>query len=114
MRGLILRSQLVIILKNYWFEEYRQHWQDDVSVDSFRIYYPRYPTIKSIKFNPDKIHDTINVAQFMNPSPSCVLEKDSVPKVFRNFRALGLRHMIVIDENNHVRGMITRKDFMRH
>jgi len=33
--------------------------------------------------------------------------------MFNLFRALGLRHMLVLNDNNEVVGMVTRKDLAR-
>lgn len=43
--GLILRSQLIVILKRKYFEECKRHWEDRVSIEDFRSEYPRYPSI---------------------------------------------------------------------
>lgn len=45
LRGFILRSQLIVILKNSFYEETQQNWIDEVSIDDFRDEYPRYPSI---------------------------------------------------------------------
>lgn len=44
IRGLILRSQLIVILKNKIFNETCDEW-DSISTSIFRNEYPRYPTI---------------------------------------------------------------------
>lgn len=114
LRGFMLRSQLITILKQQWFDEKENLWKKDVSIEVFRKEYPRYRSIKDIKWHNDKINYTINSEIFMNPSPKCVLGCDSVERVFQSFRALGLRHIVVVDLDNHVQGIITRKDFIRH
>lgn len=40
------------------------------------------------------------------------LQDATVPKIFETFRALGLRHLVIVDKENHVKGIITRKDFL--
>lgn len=49
---------------------------------------------------------------FMNRSVHSAMEFASVPKIFEMFRALGLRHLIVVDQENNVRGVITRTNFL--
>lgn len=48
----------------------------------------------------------------MNRSVHSAMENASVAKIFEIFRALGLRHLVVVDRKNDVRGVITRKDFL--
>lgn len=78
---------------------------------------------------------TIRLKMFMNPTPhtawevsillsikishyfitifSLTLFQDTtVPKIFGTFRALGLRHLVIVDKENYVKGIITRKDFL--
>jgi H+/Cl- antiporter ClcA len=42
-----------------------------------------------------------------------VYNTTSMPRCYRMFRTLGLRHLFVTDEFNHVRGIITRADFVK-
>lgn len=115
VRGLILRSQLIVILKRGFFEETKYIWESMISIESFRNEYPRYPSIKDIPISKDlDAHKyTINMEVCMNKSPYSVPELTSVPRAFMLFRAVGLRHLIVVDADNHVKGIITRKDFLK-
>lgn len=45
LRGFILRSQLIVIMKNSFYEENERTWIDEVSIEDFRNEYPRYPSI---------------------------------------------------------------------
>lgn len=45
LRGLILRSQLVVLLKNKIFECPVTNYWDSVTMDTFREDYPRYSSI---------------------------------------------------------------------
>ena len=38
----------------------------------------------------------------------------SIQRTYRVFRTLGLRHLVVVDAGNKVRGIITRKDLDHH
>lgn len=51
--GLILRSQLVVIIHHRYFVEIEHQWQPDICIETFRNEYPRYPPIsvsKSLKY----------------------------------------------------------------
>lgn len=61
---------------------------------------------------PKDLKFTINLKIFMNRSVHSAMENASVSKIFEIFRALGLRHLVVVDKKNEVRGVITRKDFL--
>lgn len=111
--GFILRSQLVVIIKQCLFEEKKRFWESQITIETFRNEYPRYPSIDNFRLHEDKHNYTIDMSLFMNPSPTRVGEVDSVSKIFQTFRALGLRHMVVVDHENRVKGIITRKDFIR-
>lgn len=115
LRGFILRSQLIVILKRSLFEETKRFWEQNVSIETFRNEYPRFPNIDDIKINNDKLAHkyTINMEIFMNPSPYKVTQLTSVSRIFMLFRALGLRHLVIIDDDNLVTGIITRKDFLK-
>uniref|UniRef100_W8B6A7 Chloride channel protein n=1 Tax=Ceratitis capitata TaxID=7213 RepID=W8B6A7_CERCA len=110
--GIVLRSQLIVILLNALYEEKKRFWEKEISIETFRNVYPRYPSIDSVRLPNEKQNYTVNLEIFMNPSPVRVSECDSASKIFKKFRALGLRHMIVINRENRVVGIITRKDFL--
>lgn len=48
----------------------------------------------------------------MNQSAVSIPGKFSLERAYITFRTMGLRHMTIVDENNHVVGVITRKDLM--
>lgn len=115
LRGIVLRSQLVVILKRSLFEETKRFWETEISIETFRNEYPRFPCIKDIRISHDKSASnyTIDMEMFMNPTPYSINQLTSVPRIFMLFRSLGLRHLMVVDADNHVRGIITRKDFLK-
>lgn len=113
IRGLILRDQLIVILMNKYFNETHDLWPD-ITVNTFRKQYPRYPTIKDIAISEGEKNFSIDLRPFMNPSPYTVLHSASLPRMFRLFRALGLRHLPIVNDTNEVIGMVTRKDLARY
>ncbi len=46
------------------------------------------------------------------PTHAQVLDSFSVERTYILFRTMGVRHLVVIDEHNHVRGIVTRKDLL--
>ncbi|XP_073982659.1 chloride channel protein 7 [Rhodnius prolixus] len=114
LRGLILRSQLIVLLHNKVFVERTEDTDHEVTVKTFRDKYPRYPEIKDIYITEEEMDCTIDLTPFMNPSPYTVQQVASLPRIFRLFRALGLRHLIIVNEVNEVVGMVTRKDLARY
>ena len=46
----------------------------------------------------------------MNPSPYTVLKDTCLTQVFEVFRTMGLRHLVVLDDQGRALGLITRKD----
>ncbi|XP_070162948.1 H(+)/Cl(-) exchange transporter 7 [Polyergus mexicanus] len=112
-RGLILRSQLIVLLKNRVFNEYSEIWEKSLSIKMFRNEYPRYPTIEQVAITDEEKTYTIDLRHFMNPSPYTLQHSATLPRTFRLFRALGLRHVPVVNDTNEVIGIITRKDVAR-
>ncbi|XP_074040884.1 chloride channel protein 7 isoform X2 [Leptinotarsa decemlineata] len=113
IRGLILRSQLIVILQSKIFNETSDDW-DNITASFFRNQYPRYPTIDKIHLTEQEKTYFIDLRPFMNPSPYTVLHSSSLPRMFRLFRALGLRHLPIVNDSNEVIGMVTRKDLARY
>lgn len=44
--GMILRSQLIVILMNKYYDENKKYWENEVTIHKFRDMYPRYPSIE--------------------------------------------------------------------
>uniref|UniRef100_A0A8L2UJZ0 Chloride channel protein n=1 Tax=Rattus norvegicus TaxID=10116 RepID=A0A8L2UJZ0_RAT len=116
LQGLILRSQLIVLLKHKVFVERSNMGlvQRRLRLKDFRDAYPRFPPIQSIHVSQDERECTMDLSEFMNPSPYTVPQEASLPRVFKLFRALGLRHLVVVDNHNQVVGLVTRKDLARY
>nr|KAG5710384.1 hypothetical protein BaRGS_022202 [Batillaria attramentaria] len=115
-RGMILRHQLIVLLKlKVWIENpdfYKL--QQRLKMSDFRDNYPRYPPIHHISISPQERNYTVNLEPFMNTAPYTVHVTASLPRIFRLFRGLGLRHLVIVDGDNLVLGMVTRKDLARY
>ncbi|KAJ8664419.1 hypothetical protein QAD02_006081 [Eretmocerus hayati] len=114
LRGLILRSQLIVLLQNKIFNEYAEFWEKNLDIKIFRDEYPRYPTIEEVRITEEEKTYTLDLRPFMNPSPYTLKHSATLPRAFRLFRALGLRHLPVVNDINEVVGMVTRKDVARY
>ncbi|XP_033749543.1 H(+)/Cl(-) exchange transporter 7-like [Pecten maximus] len=114
--GTILRSQLIILLKLKVFEEHDdvQQIKKGLSIKDFRDAYPRFTPIHQIHISPQERNFHIDLKSFLNPGAYSVSHCASFPRIFRLFRALGLRHVVVVNRKHQVIGMVTRKDLARY
>ncbi|XP_069124050.1 H(+)/Cl(-) exchange transporter 7-like isoform X2 [Argopecten irradians] len=114
--GTILRSQLIILLKLKVFEEHDdvQQIKKGLSIKDFRDAYPRFTPIHQIHISPQERNFHIDLRSFLNPGAYSVSHCASFPRIFRLFRALGLRHVVVVNRKHQVIGMVTRKDLARY
>ena len=116
-RGLILRWQLIVLLKEKIFNElHDENDLDMLTSQTFRNAYPRYPSIESVLpfIQPYEREFTVDLRPVMNPSAYSISYSSSLPRIFRLFRALGLRHLAVVNDRNEVIGIVTRKDIARY
>ena len=115
-RGTILRSQLIILLKQKVFFDRTQARprKQRLTIKDFRDAYPRFPPIRNINISQRERDCYIDLRPFMNPTPYTIQEKSSLNRGFTLFRALGLRHLVVVNDTNQVIGIVTRKDLARY
>jgi len=85
-----------------------------LKLKDFRDAYPRFPPIRNVSISQKERECFMDLRPFMNPSPYTVNENSSLLRAFRLFRALGLRHIVAVNDNNEVVGMVTRKDMARY
>ena len=57
-------------------------------------------------------HNLIDVMHYADRSPLTVFPHTTVARAYSILRKLGLRHLVVIERNGVVCGMVTRKDLM--
>ncbi|PRP79813.1 hypothetical protein PROFUN_12485 [Planoprotostelium fungivorum] len=111
--GIILRSQLTLLLTERAFVRDRDDVKNQkvVPLDKFREEYPRFPSIDDVTLSEEDIElSWMDLEPYINLHPYTVHSDTSFGRVFRLFRSMGLRHLCVVDEANHVVGIITRKD----
>jgi len=115
MRGIILRSQLIVMIQHKLFNETAESWSHrSNTLRYFRDAYPRYPTIQQVHVSEEERKFTVDLRPIMNPSPYTAVHSASMPRIFKLFRGLGLRHLTIVNDINEVVGMVTRKDLARY
>lgn len=116
--GLILRSQLTVLMKNRAFLTSAQikgkaEAPPPLERRIFIEAYPRYPTVRSLSLTQNEQRLWLDLRPYMNLNPIRVVQTCPMPRVYRVFRTMGLRHLIVVDARNVVKGVITRKNLSK-
>ncbi|KAJ3432008.1 chloride channel protein clc family member [Anaeramoeba flamelloides] len=83
-----------------------------ISVQDLMNEYPRFTKIEHIQIQRNDLQKIISLKPITAKTPYTVNYKTYLPRAYRLFRTLGIRHLPCTDENNKVIGMITRKDIM--
>uniref|UniRef100_A0A7R9VET4 Chloride channel protein n=1 Tax=Chlamydomonas euryale TaxID=1486919 RepID=A0A7R9VET4_9CHLO len=55
---------------------------------------------------------TVDLTPYMNTSTFIVPDSFSLERAYLLFRTMGLRHLVIVDQHNHVKGIVTRKDLL--
>lgn len=58
------------------------------------------------------LQEVLDLRPYINTSAAAIQESFSVERTYVVFRTLGLRHLVVVDRHNHVKGIVTRKDLL--
>ncbi|KAF7639500.1 Chloride transporter, ClC family [Meloidogyne graminicola] len=117
--GFVLRSHLIVLLKKKHFTldyEGRNSVSNSkpVTLSDFSEFYPRVESkISDLGLNSADERCWIDLKPFMHPSPHRVPLSASLNSIHQVFRGLGLRFLVVVDNENRLRGIITRKDIAR-
>jgi chloride channel 7 len=74
--------------------------------------YPRYPTLADVEMLESDRNCWLDLRPYANTAPYTVNETASIQRTYRLFRTLGLRFLCVVNHNNQVVGIITRKDLL--
>lgn len=54
----------------------------------------------------------VELTPYINTSAVTVPQNFSIERAYLIFRSMGLRHLTVVDNNNRIQGIVTRKDLM--
>jgi len=82
--------------------------------DTLERNYPHYPKIEDITLSATDMQCYLDVRPYMDTAPYSINASASVQRCYRFFRTMGLRHLVVLDNDHRVTGIITRKDIAEH
>ncbi|TPP62755.1 H(+)/Cl(-) exchange transporter 7 [Fasciola gigantica] len=113
--GLISAEHLGILLKERIFIQPDGTRERTMRFEDYDNAYPSYPKLTSVidKLAEEDLELFIDFRPYMCEAPYSVPETMTMNRVYYIFRLLGLRHLPVVDGENQLRGMITRKDLCR-
>lgn len=111
-KGIILRRQILVLLKYCLFGA-NQLTLSRVTHSNFRdlLNGPRL-NLSDIKITQMDLNAEVELWYYMNRSAVVVHPEMNLAMAFRLFRTMGLRHLPVVNDDNNVVGMITRKDLL--
>eukprot|EP00038_Savillea_parva_P001702 m.106605 g.106605 ORF g.106605 m.106605 type:complete len:897 (-) comp10595_c0_seq2:30-2720(-) len=124
--GVIIRYQLVVLLKHkVWGQQlrtggttqpllpykeftkdYRWHRKDNIE-----DVYEKVPDFPTFGEQEDLF---IDISLYMDKSPITLQPESTVMRLYSIFRGLGLRHLVVVDKEYCVAGIITRHELTEH
>jgi len=112
VKGVILRSQLVMVLERI----------SDVYIPNSETVYShmeyttrltwKLPKVEDFSFDPADYDLEVDLSDIMNITVVTVNVEFAVSEAFQLFRTMGLRHMPVVNDNNKLKGIITKKDLL--
>eukprot|EP00040_Diaphanoeca_grandis_P011523 m.59128 g.59128 ORF g.59128 m.59128 type:complete len:811 (-) comp22664_c0_seq1:87-2519(-) len=118
INGVMLRSDLITLLQNRIWGELRNESTDQPALakTAFLKKYPQRTPIVDVSLPHVEEMDNLwmDITPYMNQSPYMLPPHAPISRCFRLFRILGLRHLIIVDEDHTVQGMITRKELINH
>ncbi|KAK3604540.1 hypothetical protein CHS0354_000361 [Potamilus streckersoni] len=124
--GLITRLELTVLLmhENLFVtldeeslgdnDQEESQWLDFDQLNIQKLHDPQAATDMLNKYLLDSNYRdlAINLKPYINQSALSIPGKFSLYRTYIIFRTLGLRHLVVVDNKNHITGIITRKDLM--
>jgi len=125
LRGLILRKTLcgLLKLKAYSTPVNNSRTPDGgiileqaatVFYDTLERPYPNFPSVNSVKLADKEMNFWLDMRGHMDPAPAALNKDTSIKRCYTIFRTMGLRHMVIVDGELQVVGMVTRADMNEH
>jgi len=113
-RGLILRSQLLVLLQKRLFiaDPASQGAEPIPYLEFSDLLTRKLPHPNAIFLSEQEAEMFLDLRPYMDNSTITVQSSFSLGNVYTLFRTMGLRHLPVLDDENHVVGIITRKDLL--
>ncbi|OQS07954.1 Chloride Channel (ClC) Family [Thraustotheca clavata] len=131
--GMILRKQLDVLLSRHDFSftkptPFSRHPRKSntteqgegfcLSYRDMEANYPHYPHPTSVAapngqsytLNDTEREAWVDLTPYMNQTPFVIQEEAPFTRAYRLFRSSGLRHLIVVNRHNNVRGILTRRE----
>ncbi|PBJ75715.1 chloride channel protein [Trypanosoma cruzi cruzi] len=110
-KGIIVRQQLEILLWHVYFTPYPSicTYELGKKVEARLFYDKLLGTLPPLETRLDV---RIDLSPYIDHSGFCVLDKTTLPRTYTMFRTLGLRHLTVVNPENRIVGIITRKDLV--
>lgn len=132
-QGIISRSQLSVILMTACLptpplhqarsENEQKDWQSiaqptplklQVGAADTRDFFPHFPCVGDLPpvsaFGENAV---VDIGPYVNRSAPSVSPDTNARFVWRLFRTTRMRHVVVVDENRHVVGIVTRSDLIK-
>nr|ACN36355.1 unknown [Zea mays] len=119
--GLVLRSHLLVLLKGKGFMKEKMKTSGSFVLERFGAFDFAKPgsgkglKIEDLDFTDEEMDLYVDLHPITNTSPYTVVETMSLAKAAVLFRALGLRHMLVVPKTPGrppIVGILTRHDFI--
>lgn len=85
-----------------------------IAQDNFEGNYPKYPHIDDIHLTSEEMNMWIDIRSYMDTAPYALNESSSIQRCYRFFRTMGLRHLIILNNEHVVTGILTRHDITEH
>ncbi|KYR02929.1 chloride channel protein [Tieghemostelium lacteum] len=118
-RGMMLRQHILVLLDNkVWYHGdngINQEIYLDETFDYEKFQYEvqkKPPPVNDLHFTPAEMENLIDFRPYMNSSGITIHNTFSFGEAYKLYRTCGIRHLPVIDINNEVVGIITRKDLL--
>ncbi|VDM74575.1 unnamed protein product [Strongylus vulgaris] len=119
LKGMILRSQLITLLEKRVFYSEMEGFEGISRMgivklsDFFDEDVQQDKSVDSLGLTVSDEQCWMDLEPFIHPHPHRVPLNASLPFIFQLFRGLGLRYLTVVNDENKLRGIITRKDVAR-
>ena len=66
-----------------------------------RADYPRFPDLDDFDVPVEDFDKFIDLGPYLNPTPYVVSQESTLARIFRLFRTMGLRHLMVVNKYVH-------------